>query len=178
MELINRDESRHIAIDYYMSEYYASPEFSAIAAQRAKASAEGSRGRPRTFLKMIYRVKPFFQDVFFAPMSRVDPTGKRLKEALKRFQLLGRRVDDNQMRAFGRFMRTVQDLHNHPIAGALFGPALARIAGVRPEFIRELYSETELERARKMSYAALAEEALSAKASYRSARPWAGPGFE
>ena len=29
MELINRDESRHIAVDYYMAEFYASPAYQA-----------------------------------------------------------------------------------------------------------------------------------------------------
>src|SRR5579883_3191336 len=162
MRLINRDESRHIAIDYHMVEYYAS------AAYLARLSGEPAPSLGRrlkawwTFANVIYRAKPFFKDVFFQPMEKVDPSGRRLREAIRRFQLLGSKPGV-QERPFGKFMQTVQELYLHPIAGPLLGRLLARLAGVEPRFLEQLNTEAELEHARRASYDTLAEEALAAK---------------
>ena len=89
MELINRDESRHIAIDYYMVGYYASEEYRARRRDAPRKSLAEQAAGARAFATMTRWGRPFFRDVFFAPMSRVDPTGVRLREAFKRMQLLG-----------------------------------------------------------------------------------------
>lgn len=163
MELINRDESRHIAIDYHMSEYYASDEYNRKMADRdASSSVEMQIRAAWTFANMIYRAQPFIQDVFFTPMRLVDPEGKRFREAFKRMQLLGRREADAR-RPFTKFLRFLQDGIDHPIAGRFVGDFFSRIAGVEKDFIKTLINEEELARARRMTYEEMAREALAAK---------------
>lgn len=163
MNLINRDESRHIAIDYHMVEYYSSPEF------LAKLEAEPSKPlRERaaavwTFANVLWFARPFFQDVFFRPMQVVDPSGKRLREAVKRMQLLGAKPGV-AARPFSKLMLAIQAAYNQPVLRFAFGRVLERIGGVNGEFIRTLYTEEEFRRAERMSFEKLAEEALAAKA--------------
>lgn len=165
MHLINRDESRHIAIDYFMVEYYGSGAYDAwLAAQPKKPLRERARAAA-ALLTFLYHAGPFFKAVFFAPMDMTDPQGERLLEAFKRIQLLGERPGIAD-RPFPRFIRGVQSLFNHPVAGRLAGPALARVIGLDPRVIRTLYTEEEKRRADAMSVEELAEEALAAK--YRS----------
>lgn len=162
MERINRDESRHIAIDYYMSEHYASEAYeAALAARPPKSLAEELRAA-RTFAAMLYRAQPFVRDVFLVPMQRLDPKARRLREAFKRLQLLGMR-EPRARRPFTRFLRAIQGAFHTPWLRPVLGGALGRIAGVGPEFLERMYTEAELLRAREMSYAELAEEALGAK---------------
>ena len=55
MRLINRDESRHIAIDYYMVEQYASSDYAARAREKvARKSARETAAAWRTFATMLY----------------------------------------------------------------------------------------------------------------------------
>ncbi|MCC6875141.1 MAG: hypothetical protein IT378_12610 [Sandaracinaceae bacterium] len=162
MRLINRDESRHIAIDYFMVEYYASERYDQwLAAQPDKTLDE----RARAFWALVtflWHAGPFFRDVFFSPMDLTDPSGHRLLEAFKRIQLLGSRPGVRD-RPFARFVRTVQDLFNDPIAGALFGPLLARMIGLDPRVIRRLHTDEEERRAHAMSIDEMAAEALESK---------------
>ncbi|AKF08020.1 hypothetical protein [Sandaracinus amylolyticus] len=162
MKLINRDESRHIAVDYHMSEYYASPEYEAWLASRPKKSVLEEARAAWALVGFMYHAQPFFRDVFFRPMELVDPTNRRLIEAFKRIQLLGRKTD-HVNRPFTRFLRALQDLFNHPVSGPILGPAISRIMGVDPKVIRVLYDEEEERRARAASFDALAQEALEAK---------------
>ncbi len=164
MERINRDESRHIAIDYYMTEYYASDAYQ-----------EWLRGQPPqplvdrvkavwAFANVLVAAKPFFRDVFFEPMKMVDPTGRRIEEAFKRMQLIGAKPEVAR-RPFARFMEGLRDVVRHPVLGPIFGGIASRLAGVPPELMRELATARELERAARMSYDELAADALAAKAS-------------
>jgi hypothetical protein len=161
MRLINRDESRHIAVDYHMVEYYGSDAFAeklsrdppAPVIERARAAA--------TLALMLYRGQPFIRDVFLTPMERLDPRGARLREAFKRMQLLGRK--EHQMkRPFGVFLRVLDTLFNHPVTHPFFAGIAGRIAGVG-SFLERFYTEDELRRAQGMTYEDLAEEALSVK---------------
>lgn len=163
MALINRDESRHIAIDYHMSEYYASDAFQ----ERRKTQpplppADRARGAA-TFALMLFHGQPFISDVFLTPMAHLDPRGKRLREAFKRMQLLGRKEESARL-PFGKFLRSLDAAFNHPVAGKLVGGLAGRLAGVG-SFLERFYTEEELERARRMTYAELAEEALAVKSS-------------
>jgi hypothetical protein len=162
MRLINRDESRHIAIDYRMVEYYASDEYTETLESRPSPPIARRLRAWWTFANVIYRAKPFFQDVFFQPMERVDPSGKRLREAIRRFQLLGNKPGVAH-RPFGKFMLAIQNLYHQPLVGPLFGRVLSRIAGVDERFLERLNSDDELERARHTSYEQMADEALAAK---------------
>jgi hypothetical protein len=164
MRLINRDESRHIAVDYYMVEYYSSERYDAwLAEQKHEPKSIETRVRGAwALLGFLYHARPFFRDVFFAPMDMTDPGGKRLLEAFKRIQLLGHRPGFSE-RPFARFIRTLQNLFNEPIVGTLAGPVLVRMIGLDPRVIRTLYSEEEQRRANAMTIDELAQEALGAK---------------
>ncbi len=167
MRLVNRDESRHIAVDYHMVEYYASDAYAAKEAaekraRRGLSSVRRDLAAVWTFAHVIYFARPFFREVFFLPMNHVDPTGRRIREAFRRIQLLGARPSV-QKRPFTRFMMRLQDLYNHPILGPLVGPAAARLAGVEPQFLQHLVTQEEEARANAMSFDDLAREALSAK---------------
>ena len=91
MKLINRDESRHIAVDYHMSEYYASAEYDAWLAKQPRRRKRDRARAAVALAGVLFHAQPFFRDVFFGPMELVDADGKRLREAFKRIQLLGDR---------------------------------------------------------------------------------------
>lgn len=161
MRLINRDESRHIAIDFYMSEYYGSDAYAEKLKTQARLSPADSLKAAWTFGQMLYHAEPFIRDVFLSPMDYLDPRGKRLKDAFKRLQLLGMKAEQAR-RPFNRFLRAMQGIFNHPVAGPIVGGPVARIVGVG-SFLERFYSDEELRRARSMSYAEMAQEALDSK---------------
>jgi hypothetical protein len=161
MELINRDESRHIAIDYYMVGYYASDEYKRA---RTKVPFREQAVAARTFAAMTLWGRPFFRDVFFGPMDRIDPTGERLREAFKRMQLLGTRPGLEEL-PLTKFWTRMMVLYNKPWMGRVGKEAIARVVGAEPRFMEYLATEDELARARAMSLDELAEEALAAKRS-------------
>ncbi len=167
MRLINRDESRHIAVDFHMVEHYGSEAYSREIEARTKPSRRHQAEAAWIFANVLFHAQPFFRDVFFTPMSRVDPSGERLREAMKRFQLLG--LKPGVKRPFEKFMTVLQHLFHHPIAGALFGSAIARIAGVQPELMARLYDDADIARVARMSFDDLASEALGAKGAQASA---------
>ncbi len=162
MRLINRDESRHIAIDYHMAEYYASDEYQDwLDSQPRKSLLE--RGRTSVSVaKMLYFAKPFFRDVFQEPMSVVDPQGVRMREAFKRIHLVSRKPGVHR-RPFTRFLIGMQDAYNRPLIRRVAGPVISRVIGAPGELLMKLYNEEELARAGRMSFDEMAEEALDAK---------------
>jgi hypothetical protein len=162
MELINRDESRHIAVDYHMVGFYATDAYRAKKRAAPKRSAAEHAAGARAFAMMTLWGRPFFRDVFFAPMQHVDPTGKRLREAIKRMQLLGSKPGLAALPLM-RFWTTMMDLYNHPRAGRRAKAAIARLVGSEPELMERLVTEDDLARAAKMSFDELAEDALGAK---------------
>src|SRR4051812_31080436 len=91
MHLINRDESRHIAIDFHMTEVYSSDEYLADIARRRRMTIRQLASGLRSLAKMMWFAKPFLQEVFLAPMDLTDPSGRRLREAFKRVQLIMRK---------------------------------------------------------------------------------------
>jgi hypothetical protein len=167
MELINRDESRHIAIDYYMVEFYASPEYREKKKTLPKKSVREELAGVRAFAAMTLFGRPFFRDVFFAPMDKVDPSGKRILEAFKRMQLLGAKPGLEDLPIM-QFWQTMMDLYAKPWMGKRGKAAIARIIGAEPRFMENLVTEEELARAKRMTYDELAEEALAAKTIERT----------
>lgn len=163
MELINRDESRHIAVDYHMVEYYASDAYTRELERREDKPLRERLAAAWTFANVIWYAAPFFREVFFEPMTRVDPSGKRIKEAMKRMQLLGAKPGVSE-RPFSKFMANVRDAYNSPLGRTFLGSVLSRIAGVPPELLRNLYTDDEWNRASRMSFDDLAADALAAKA--------------
>lgn len=163
MRLINRDESRHIAIDYHMVEFYASPEYVEwLGDNEPERTLRESLASAVALFEVLFHAGPFFRDVFFRPMDITDPSGHRLLEAFKRIQLLSEKpgVAD---RPFSRFILTTQKLFNDPIIGGLFGPLLARVMGLDPRVIAYLYTEDEARKYRAMSFDEMAQEAIGVK---------------
>ncbi|HEX8791700.1 MAG TPA: hypothetical protein VF765_12180 [Polyangiaceae bacterium] len=162
MRLINRDESRHIAIDYHMVDYYTSDDYAErMAAQPSPSLDERVRGA-KALAMMLYYGQPFFREVFFAPMDLVDPTGKRILEAFKRVQMVSAKPGISR-RPFGAFMLTLQNAYKNPLGRKLLGRALTRIAGMEPRFMEQIPTDAELARAGRMSFDELAQEALAVK---------------
>lgn len=162
MRLINRDESRHIAIDYYMTEYYTSDAYAErLQARPAPTPRERVRGA-KALGTMLYYGQPFFREVFFAPMDLVDPTGKRILEAFKRVQMVSAKPGIAK-RPFGAFMLSLQNAYKNPLGRKLLGRVLTRIAGMEPRFMEQIPTDEELARAGRMSFDELAQEALAVK---------------
>jgi hypothetical protein len=163
MEKINADESRHIAVDYHMTEFYASPAYQAW--QRAQP---GMPLRTRlasyvAFAGVLWYSGAFAREVFFEPMQRTDPGGKRLREAIKRLQLLSNRPNMVE-RPFNKLMQGLRSLVTHPVWAPVVGSLARRLTADFPlELYGELFSNDELERANRMTVDAMAEEALAAK---------------
>lgn len=162
MKLINRDESRHIAVDFHMVEYYSSEDYVRwLEAQPPRSRAQRVRGA-LALTQFLYQAQPFFKAVFFEPMDLTDPTGRRMLDAFKRIQILGEKEEVGS-RPFSRFMRAMTDLFRHPVAGRFVAPVVERVMGVDGRLIEQLYTEEEARRARQMTFDELAQDALSAK---------------
>ena len=164
MHLVNRDESRHIALDFHMTEHYASDEHLAEIRRRPRPSVRELAHGVRALVTMMWHAKPFLNEVFLAPMDRTDPSGRRLAEAFKRIQLLTRKPTVART-PFSRFMIAVQGAYNHPIAGKLFGPLLLRALGSDERTAKILFTPEELARSQRQSFDEMAEDALAAKFS-------------
>jgi hypothetical protein len=162
MRLINRDESRHIAVDYHMVEFYASEEHLRQLEQEPSKTLWQKAQAAKAFAGFLYHARPFIQGVFFDPMDVTDPSGKRLIEVFKRLQLLSLKPGVNE-RPFVKFMSTMRDLFNHPIAGKLFSPVLERIIGLDPRVIKDLYTQEDKKRSDEMSIEEMGQDALAVK---------------
>jgi hypothetical protein len=164
MHLINRDESRHIAIDFHMTEKYSSDEHIAVMKARPLPPAGRLAANIRAVTTMMWHAKPFLQQVFMAPMDRTDPSGRRVREAIKRVQLLMRKPTVARM-GFPRFIAAMQRIYNTPVVGKLFGRFLLRALGADDRSAQYLFTDEELARSQRMSFDELAEDALAAKYS-------------
>lgn len=162
MRLINRDESRHIAVDFHMVEYYASEEYERIERERPARSPAELAAAWWTMARFFFHAGPFFKAVFFGPMDLVDPDGRRLLEAFKRMQLVGAKPRV-AARPFSRYLAVMQQVFTHPVVGPWLGPAVSRAVGLDPRVIPPLYTEAEHQRAMHMSYDEMAREALEQK---------------
>jgi hypothetical protein len=162
MHLINRDESRHIAIDFHMTELFSSDEYLEELRRRGRPPIREFAGSVAAVLTMMWHAKPFLHDVFLTPMDRTDPSGRRIKEAFKRIQLIMRKPTVARQ-PFSKFMLGMQALYNHPVVGKLFGGLLLRGLGADDRAAKFLFTREELERSQRMSFEELAEEAVSAK---------------
>ena len=164
MHLINRDESRHIAVDFHMTEHYCSDEHLAAIRARPRPSLRVLARQARVLVTMMWHAKPFLQQVFLAPMDRTDPSGRRVQEAFKRIQLVLRKPTVARA-PFSRMMIKMQEAYNHPILGKLLGRFLLRALGAEDRAARILFTQEELARTQQMSFDELAEEAIGVKYS-------------
>jgi hypothetical protein len=134
MTLINRDESRHIAIDFYMTEYYASDAYQAWLRRQPWRSLSQRGAALWSFRNMLRHARPFFRDVFFDPMARTDPAGRRLAEALARYQSLIERPGIRR-RPLPAFILFAQRLSAHTATRPV-AKRLARTMGIPSQMLR------------------------------------------
>lgn len=165
MELINRDESRHIAIDFFMTEYYASAAYQRDTAHEPSKPLATRLRAWWALLMMFYFAGPFFREVFFRPMDLIDPTGRRLIEAFKRIQLVGIKPEIAR-RPFNRFLHFLQAVHRNRFTGPFLSKVAARVVGLEPRVLDRLYTEDERREAERLSIEELAEVALRAKYAF------------
>lgn len=159
MRLVNRDESRHIAVDFHMFDHYASEDYARRAAAEPARPASARIAGAIALCRVLQSARPFFRQVFVEPMALVDPSGQRLKEAVKRLQIVLRRPGADRQ-PFVRFMGAVFSAYQHRAVRAVAGPALERLFGIEPDLLRRLYTEHELRCAAGKTMEELAREAL------------------
>ncbi|MDB4962385.1 MAG: hypothetical protein JWP01_2384 [Myxococcales bacterium] len=164
MNLINRDESRHIAVDFHMTEHYCSDAYQAEIRARPRPSLREMTRMIRVVATMMWYAKPFLQEVFLAPMDRTDPSGRRVQEAFKRIQLVLRKPTVARA-PFSKMMIKLQEAYNHPLIGKVLGRLILRALGAEDRAARILFTPEELARTQQMSFDELAEEALAVKYS-------------
>jgi hypothetical protein len=161
MDLINKDESRHIAMDYYMMEYYASDEYQRNYRKPKKSAREYAQAS-WAFGNMLFYARPFLLAVFLAPMNLTDPKGVRTREAFKRMQLLSFKPNLVK-RPFQQFLYRLRQAYNHPVIGRVFGEIISRVGGAPGEFMQNLYTEEEAAQASRMTLEEMANDAIGAK---------------
>lgn len=162
MERINRDESRHIAVDFHMIDYYSSPAYQADEARRPPPPLRERARAWWAFANTFRHAAPFFREVFFRTMDRVDPTGRRLVEAFKRIQLVSAKPQVAR-RPFVRFLSSMQATFEHPLLGPIFGPVVLRVLGVEARVLVTLTTGAERRRAVEQTFDDMAAEALAVK---------------
>ncbi|MEZ4404712.1 MAG: diiron oxygenase [Kofleriaceae bacterium] len=163
MALINRDEARHIAIDFHMTEVYSSDAYLAARAARPGPTRRAQLAAAAAVARMLWHAQAFLKDVFLTPIDLTDPSGRRLREALKRIQLVGRKPQVARL-PFMRVMLTLQDLYLHPLAGPLLAGVLLRLLGAEPRLAQRLYTDAELAQVATQSFDQLAADALGERA--------------
>lgn len=119
MTRINRDESRHIAIDFYMTEYYSSEEYQKELAKAQKRPLREELAAWYAFGQTMRHARPFLKAIFLDPMAEIDPHGERILEAFSRYQNLIERPNIRKRPLPATILRTQ--------ALASFGPT-AKIA--------------------------------------------------
>ncbi len=162
MHLINQDESRHIAIDYFMAEYYCTPEFDLELMARRPLSAQEHVASWISFAQLFHYGAPFFRSVFFEPMDRLDPDGRRMTQTWRRIQMVSTRPEIAK-RPIVRFMLVLFRLFNHPIVGPLMRKPITALIGVDERFLTQLYDEVDRRWAQSVTMQEMAEEALAVK---------------
>ena len=162
MRLINRDESRHIAVDFHMVEYYASDAYQEkLADLPARSGADHARAA-WALSNLFYYAGPFFRAVLFEPLARVDPSGDRMREAFKRLQLIAARPRVKE-RPFWRTYWLGRQVFTDRYLSRLLGKPVQRIAGLPDPLMSDLYDERELSRSRAKSLQELADETVALK---------------
>jgi hypothetical protein len=133
MERINRDESRHIAMDFYMTEYYASPAHLDWLKRQPLPSPREFVAAWWAFSQMMRHARPFLRAIFLDPMDAVDPAGRRIAEAFARYQQLIDRPSVRK-RPLPRIIHGTQWLAARPGMGPL-ADRLARVLGVPAQLL-------------------------------------------
>jgi hypothetical protein len=128
VEKINQDESRHIAMDMHMTEYFA-----------ARPDAAG--GNPwldPSWWGVLAWGPGFFAEVFFRPMQRLDPSQAQMRDVMRRIRRFYDRASVAANPAVREFQGWVAFLETW--AGSLLGAAVTEVSrrafGIDFDFVR------------------------------------------
>ena len=128
VEKINQDESRHLAIDMHMTEYFAS-------------GGRGGDANPwldRNWWGVLTWGPGFFAEVFFRPMQRFDPSSAQMRDVMRRIRRFYDRAAVAANPAVREFHGMVAFLESW--AGSLVGSAAVevsrRLFGIDFDFVR------------------------------------------
>ena len=128
VEKINLDESRHLAIDMHMTEYFA-------------AGGRGGDANPwldRNWWGVLTWAPGFFAEVFFRPMQRFDPSSAQMRDVMRRIRRFYDRDSVAANPAVREFHGMVAVLESW--AGSLVGGAVIelsrRLFGIDFDFVR------------------------------------------
>ncbi|MCW5829765.1 MAG: hypothetical protein KIT79_10690 [Deltaproteobacteria bacterium] len=137
VERINQDESRHIAMDFYMTEY-----FSRNRGKRASDDKTPGWLKPE-FWGMLAWGPGFFNDVFFRPMQIVDPGNHQMKEVMKRLRRFNDREEVKNNPTVKNFKETVEFFES-PVGsaiGTVLEKAIHLTTGIDFSFVRAASTE-------------------------------------
>jgi rubrerythrin len=134
---IHRDESRHIALDYLLLDAYGAEDV-----DLPKPTLGQTIALSLAFTCALRAGVPFMREVFFGQSSHVDPDGRRLRDAVRRIQLLSQRGHLSS-RGFGRIYGAVQRAFDSPIAGPWARRLMAALVNGDPEVFRSQFSADE-----------------------------------
>lgn len=117
VEKINQDESRHLAMDFFMTEYCSNHQLRTV--EKAKLNLS------HPALKLLLASPGFANEVFLRPMKRVDPSNKQMEMVVKRVRRVYAKpeVQDNPA---VRQMNSVFDFLEGPI-GSRVGPIAEKL---------------------------------------------------
>jgi hypothetical protein len=144
VEKINLDESRHLAVDMHMTEYFA-------------ADGRGGGANPwldRNWWGVLTWAPGFFSEVFFRPMQRFDPSSAQMRDVMRRIRRFYDRASVAANPAVREFHGMVAFLESW--AGSLLGGAVVelsrRLFDIDFDFVRaastaNLYGPDETDRA-------------------------------
>lgn len=116
VEKINQDESRHIAMDMHMTEYFA-------------ARAGGDAPSPwldRNWWGVLTWGPGFFAEVFFRPMQRLDPSQAQMRDVMRRIRRFYDRASVAANPAVQEFHGMVAFLETW--AGSLLGTTVTELS--------------------------------------------------
>ena len=136
MELVNRDESRHIAVDYHMAEDYASPAYQEWLSKQPPQPLARRLKALWAFTNVLY-----IQALLRGRVLHAHEDGRSQRRRLRGVQALsaprhqaGRRQTLLSSCRPSETWRSIRSV-------APFGGAMSRLAGVPPELMRDMYTE-------------------------------------
>lgn len=112
IEKINADESRHLAMDFFMTEYCSENDLT------TKENANYNMFNILDFqtMKLNRYGWPSLMSVLFRPMAALDPTNKQMKGAMRRFRSILLK-DSTQNNPTVRNINNLADFFESPIGG-------------------------------------------------------------
>lgn len=129
VERINQDESRHLAMDMHMTEYFA---------RHALGSDAATPWLDASWWGVLTWAPGFFADVFFRPMQRFDPSHAQMHDVMRRLRRLYDRASVTANPAVQEFQAWAAFLETW--AGSLLGGTIEelsrRLFGLDFAFVR------------------------------------------